>query len=34
MYVNCVITPYLVMALSLCKMYGEHNMCNEGETVQ
>ncbi len=34
MYGNCVITPYLVMALSLCKMYGEHNMWNEGETVQ
>ncbi len=29
MYGNCVITPYLLMALSVCKMCVEQNMWNE-----
>ncbi len=34
MYGNCVITTYLLMALSVCKMCGEQNMWNEEEGVQ
>ncbi len=31
---NCVITPYLLMALSIWKMCCEHNMWNGREAVQ